>query len=72
MLSKLDAEVASGIVHGGIYLSGGLMKMDGLAGYIRDKLSIPVNIPDEPQLASVIGAGTILSNDYLFTRLATE
>lgn len=72
VLAKLDAEVASGIVHGGIYLSGGLMKMDGLAEYIHDKLGIPVNIPDEPQLAAVIGAGTILSNDYLFTRLATE
>ena len=72
VMSQLDAEVASGIVRGGIFLSGGLMKMDGLAEYIQSKLNIPVNIPDEPQLASVIGAGTILSNDYLFTRLATE
>ncbi len=72
VMAKLDAEVASGIVHSGIYLSGGLMKMDGLAEYIRSKLNIPVNLPDEPQLASVIGAGTILSNDYLFTKFATE
>ena len=72
VLSKLDAEVVSGIMHGGIYLSGGLMKMDGLAEYIGKKLNILVNIPDEPQLAAVIGAGTIISNDYLFTRLATE
>lgn len=72
VMAKLDAEVASGIVHSGIYLSGGLMKMDGLAEYIHGKLNIPVNIPDEPQLASVIGAGTILSNDYLFTKFATE
>ncbi len=72
VMSKLDAEVASGIVHGGIYLSGGLMKMDGLAEYIKDKLRIPVNLPDEPQLAAVIGAGTILANDFLYTRLATE
>ena len=72
VLSKLDAEVVSGIMHGGIYLSGGLMKMDGLAEYIGDKLNILVNVPDEPQLAAVIGAGTIISNDYLFTRLATE
>ena len=72
VMSKLDAEVVSGIVHGGIYLSGGLMKMDGLAEYICNKLRIPVNIPDEPQLAAVIGAGTIISNDYLFTRFATD
>lgn len=72
VLAKLDAEVASGIVHSGIYLSGGFMKMDGLAEYIRRKLNISVNVPDEPQLAAVIGAGTILSNDYLFIRFATE
>lgn len=72
VLSKLDAEVASGIMHSGIYLSGGLLKMDGLAEYIYRKLNIAVNIPDEPQLATVIGAGVILSNDYLFSRFATD
>lgn len=69
-LTKLPAEVASGVMHGGIYLSGGLMKLDGLAEYIEEKLNIPVNLPEEPQLASVIGGGTILSNDYLLDRLA--
>ena len=72
VMSKLDAEVSSGIMRGGIYLSGGLMKMDGLAEYISSKLSITVNMPDEPQLASVIGAGIIISNDTLFTKLATD
>ncbi|MDE5667007.1 MAG: rod shape-determining protein [Clostridia bacterium] len=71
VLSKLPAEVASGVMHGGVYLSGGVMKMDGLAEYIGDKLNIPVNLPEEPQLASVIGGGTILSNDRLLDRLAT-
>ncbi|MDE6667733.1 MAG: rod shape-determining protein [Clostridia bacterium] len=70
VLSKLPAEVASGVMHGGVYLSGGAMKMDGLAEYIEAKLNIPVNTPEEPQLASVIGGGTILSNDNLLDRLA--
>lgn len=72
IMSKLSAEVSSGIMRGGIYLSGGLIKMDGLAEYIEHKLKIPVNVPEEPQLAAVIGAGAILSNDYLFDALATE
>ncbi len=72
VISKLPAEVASGIMRGGVYLSGGLLKMDGLAEYIEKKLKIPVNVPDEPQLAAVIGAGTIMTNDLLWERLATE
>jgi len=71
VISKLPAEVASSIMHGGVYLSGGLMKMDGLADYIGAKLKIPVNLTEEPQLAAVIGGGTILSNDALLDKLAT-
>lgn len=72
LMTKLSAEVSSGIVRGGIFLSGGLIKMDGLAEYIEEKLKIPVNLPEEPQLAAVIGAGAILSNDDLFDVFATD
>ena len=46
--------------------------MDGLAEYIEYKLGVTVNVSEEPQLAAVIGAGTILSNDALFERFAYE
>ena len=72
VMVKLPAEVSSGIMRGGIYLSGGLIKMDGLAEYIEKKLGVPVNVSEEPQLAAVIGAGLILSNNFLFDRLAFE
>lgn len=72
MLSKLPAEVSSAVMHGGIYLSGGLMKMDGLAEYIESRLKIAVNLPEEPQLAAVIGGGTILASDVLLDRFTTE
>ena len=71
VLSKLPAEVASAVMHGGIYLSGGLLKLDGLAEYISAKLKIPVNVHEEPQLAAVIGGGTILANDALLEKFAT-
>ncbi len=66
VISKLPEEAASAVVRGGIYLSGGLAKMDGLADYIREKLNIPVTEFEEPQLAAVIGGGAILS-DYALT-----
>ncbi len=70
-LTKLPAEVTSGVMHGGVYLSGGLMKLDGLAEYIEKKLSIPVNLPEEAQLAAVIGGGAILANEDLLDCFAT-
>lgn len=71
VMSKLPAEVASAVMHGGVYLSGGLLKLDGLDKYIEAKLKIPVNMPEEPQLAAVIGGGAILANDDLSDKFAT-
>lgn len=70
VMSKLPAEVASAVMHGGVYLSGGLAKLDGIAGYISEKLQISVNESEEPSLCSVIGGGMIISNDSLRSALA--
>ncbi len=72
VLNKLPPEVASGVMHGGVYLSGGLIKLDGLAEYLEKKLNIPVNFPEEPQLTSVIGGGAVISGDELLERLTVE
>lgn len=72
VIAKLPAEVASNVMHGGVYLSGGLCKMDGFCDYLANRLKMPVNCPEEPQYASVIGAGMILASDYLLDKLATE
>ncbi|HIU00709.1 MAG TPA: rod shape-determining protein [Candidatus Coproplasma excrementavium] len=71
-ISRLPAEVASAVMHGGIYLSGGLCKMDGIADYFSKKLKITVNTFDEPALASVIGGGMIVSSDYFLHKVATQ
>ncbi|MCD8293771.1 MAG: rod shape-determining protein [Clostridia bacterium] len=69
MLSSLSPDVSSGIMRSGIYLAGGMMKVDGVPEYIHKRLDIPVNMPEDPQLAAVIGGGTILSDDKLLDRL---
>lgn len=72
VLTKLPPEVVSALMRSGVYLTGGLVKIDGLPEYIGAKLGIPVNVPDEPQLAVVIGGGTILASDELCERLVIE
>lgn len=71
-LAKLPPDVSSAVMRGGIYLTGGLVKLDGLPEYIEEKLNIPVIMPEEPQLAVVIGGGAILADDNLLNGLATE
>lgn len=71
VLSDLPAEVSSAVVNSGIYLSGGLTKMDGFAEYFGSGLEIKVNVCEEPSLASVIGGCTVLSSPYLCAKTAT-
>lgn len=71
VLSDLPAEVSSAVVGGGIYLSGGLSKLDGFAEYFEKGLEIKVNVCEEPSLASVIGGCTVLSSPYLCSKAAT-
>ena len=71
VLSELPAEVSSAVVGGGIYLSGGLTKMDGFAEYFSKGLDIRVNVCGEPSFASVIGGCTVLSSPYLCAKVAT-
>ena len=72
VITQLPAEVSSSVMRGGLYLSGGLIKLDGLSDYISVSLNMPVNCPEEPQYASVIGAGSILSTPALLESLAEE
>ena len=71
VLSELPAEVSSAVVGDGIYLSGGLTKMDGFAEYFENGLEIKVNVCEEPSLASVIGGCAVLSSPYLCSKVAT-
>lgn len=71
VLSDLPAEVSSAVVHDGIYLSGGLVAMDGFGKYFADRLGIKTNVSEEPTLASVIGGCTILSSSALCSKLVT-
>jgi len=71
VLSALPAEVSSSVAESGIYLTGGLSKMDGLAEYVSSRLGIAVNVCEEPSLAAVIGGCSVLSDPELCACLAT-
>lgn len=68
-LNKLTPEVSPSVLHGGIYLSGGMAKCYGLPEYIEERLGIEVHVSEEPALSTVMGAGTILSSEALRAKL---
>lgn len=71
VLSDLPAEVASAVAEGGVYLSGGLTKMDSFAEYFEKELGLKVSTCEEPSLATVIGGCTVLLSPDLCAKVAT-
>lgn len=71
VLAEQNADVTSAVVNGGVYLTGGLTKLDGFAEYFQKGLDIKVNVCEEPALAGVIGGCTVLSSPNLCSKIAT-
>ncbi len=69
-LRNLSAEVAATVNRGGVYLSGGLMKMQYLPQYVGSKLGMRFLVSEEPQFATVLGGGVLLRDKALLLRFA--
>ena len=70
ILRELPAEVAATVNRGGVYLSGGVMKMQHLPQYVANKLCTRFRFSEEPQFATVLGGGALLQNKELLKRFA--
>lgn len=60
LLNMCSPEIASDITPNGIILTGGVAKLVGLEDYLTKKLSIPCFVPEDPELATVLGAAKLL------------
>ncbi len=65
ILKKLPAEVSAAMCKNGVYLSGGVCKMTGIADYISEQLQMEVHLAEEPQMAVVLGGGRVIGNPAL-------
>lgn len=70
VLQNLPAEVSATVNRGGVYLSGGVMKLQHVPQYIGNKLGMRFRICEEPQFATVLGGGVLLSDKELLHRFA--
>ena len=72
VLQKLPAEVSATIGKTGVYLSGGVMNLAGVADYIGEKLQMEAHLPSDPQMAVVLGGGRAIGNGSLLRRIRLE
>ncbi|MBE5739286.1 MAG: hypothetical protein E7349_00340 [Clostridiales bacterium] len=72
VLWNLPAEVAATVNRGGIYLSGGIMKIPYVPQYIATQLGMRYRVYEEPQFATVLGGGVLLQDRELLNRFAKK
>jgi len=69
-LTELRPEVAADIYDRGIILTGGGSLLNGIDQYIRNFVSLPVTISDEPRLATVRGLLSMFEEPELLERVS--
>ena len=72
VLKKLPAEVSAAMLKNGLYLSGGVCNIAGLAEYMSNKLQMEAHLSGDPQMAVVLGGGRAVGNPALLRRIRLE
>jgi len=55
LVNLCSPEIASDIAPNGIIITGGVANLVGLENYITQKVALPCSIPEEPELATIVG-----------------
>ncbi len=71
-LRNLSAEVAATVNRGGVYLSGGVMKIQHVPQFIGARLNMRYRLGEEPQFATVLGGGELIQDKELLRRFARK
>lgn len=67
VIEKTPPDIVADISKNGIYLLGGGAKLLGMEKYLEDKLSIKVNLIDDPKRSALQGANMVLKNPKIVT-----
>ncbi|MDE6059455.1 MAG: rod shape-determining protein [Clostridia bacterium] len=69
LLQKLPAEVSAAMCKNGVYLSGGVCMLAGFEEYIAEKLQMETHLPENPQMAVILGGGRAVGNSAILRRI---
>lgn len=56
----------------GLYLCGGASRVPGIEQKLYDKMGLNINIVDEPEYANILGAGELMNDSKLISRLCYD
>ena len=69
LLQKLPAEVSAAMCKNGVYLSGGVCLLAGFEEYVANKLQMDTHLPENPQMAVILGGGRAVGNAAILRRI---
>lgn len=72
LLKNLTPEVCAVVGQNGLYLSGGLSKLNGVAEYIGQSLGMKVHLAEEPSFTVVSGAGALFGERELMKKICLK
>jgi rod shape-determining protein MreB len=69
-LEQIPAELAADVVDKGIVISGGGALLRGLDALLHEQTGLPIRVSSDPLTCVVRGAGALLDNVKLLSRVA--
>ncbi len=68
-INTLPPEIVADVINNKILIVGGCAKMQGLDDYLKKNLNYPVEIGDDVDNATILGAGKLLSDPQLLSSI---
>lgn len=68
-INTLPPEIVTDIINNKILISGGCAKIQGLENYLKNNLKYPVEIANDVDYATILGAGKLLSDNNLLSSI---
>ena len=69
VIKQQPKEIIADIYNNGIMFVGGASKIAGLYEYAKNKLDLPIIVPEDPQDAVILGAGKLLNTKDEFIKI---
>ncbi len=72
IINSCKPDIVADITESGILVTGGGSQITGLENYFRKSLNLSVKVPDNPNNSVILGAGKLISDEFLLEKIIRE